>query len=59
MNATGHASAARIFYDTVRKEGIFTLYRGWVPAYFRLGPHAMICFPIFEQLRKLFGLSYL
>jgi hypothetical protein len=59
MNSTGNIGAFRILYDTVRQEGLFALYRGWVPAYFRLGPHAMICFPIFEQLRRLFGLSYL
>jgi hypothetical protein len=35
------------------------LFRGLVPAYLRLGPHALIAFPIFEQLRRLFGLEYL
>jgi len=48
-----------IFLDLIRKEGIRALFRGWLPAYLRLGPHALISFPIFEQIRKLFGLDYL
>lgn len=36
-----------------------SLFRGVVPAYLRLGPHALICFPLFEQLRVLLGLGYI
>lgn len=43
----------------VEEEGALILFRGWLPAYLRLGPHAIICFPVFEQLRRLFGLNYL
>eukprot|EP01039_Chlorochromonas_danica_P008301 gene8299-9152_t len=43
----------------VEEEGALVLFRGWLPAYLRLGPHAIICFPVFEQLRRLFGLNYL
>ena len=43
----------------LKKEGIFVLFRGWLPAYLRLGPHALICFPLFEQIRSIAGLSYL
>merc|ERR1711871_905214 len=35
----------------VQKEGAMALYKGWWPSYFRLGPHALIQFPILEQLR--------
>lgn len=34
-----------------------SLFRGVLPAYLRLGPHALICFPLFEQLRVLLGLG--
>jgi len=37
----------------------FNMFRGVVPAYFRLGPHALICFPIYEQFRNILGLEYL
>ena len=36
-----------------------SLFRGVVPAYLRLGPHALICFPLFERLRNAMGLGYL
>lgn len=43
----------------VKREGFLVLFRGWLPAYLRLGPHALICFPIFERLRHLMGLEYI
>jgi solute carrier family 25 (mitochondrial dicarboxylate transporter), member 10 len=52
-------SMLKLCYDIVREEGVVALFRGWFPAYFRLGPHAIICFPIFERLRKVMGLEYL
>ena len=36
-----------------------SLFRGVVPAYMRLGPHALICFPLFEALRNMLGFEYL
>ena len=53
------ANMAKSFMKVVKEEGVLTLFRGWVPAYLRLGPHALICFPILEQIRRLFGLSYI
>jgi len=41
----------------VRKEGPLALFRGWWPAYCRLGPHAILTFPLLEQMRLLLGLS--
>jgi hypothetical protein len=34
-----------------------TLFRGVAPAYMRIGPHALIAIPLFEQLRLLLGLD--
>jgi dicarboxylate transporter 10 len=45
--------------DIYFKEGLVTFFRGWLPAYLRLGPHALICFPVFEQIRKALGLNYI
>ena len=53
------ANMAKSLMKVVKEEGVLTLFRGWVPAYLRLGPHALICFPILEQIRRLFGLSYI
>eukprot|EP01040_Poterioochromonas_malhamensis_P002843 gene2843-3027_t len=43
----------------LKEEGLMIFFRGWLPAYLRLGPHALICFPVFEQLRRLLGLEYI
>jgi len=42
---------------TLRYEGVLALWKGWVPAYLRLGPQFMIGFPLMELFRtQLFGL---
>lgn len=45
--------------QTVRTEGPSALFRGWWPAYCRLGPHAILTFPLFERMRVWLGLSNL
>eukprot|EP00928_Gymnodinium_smaydae_P003782 TRINITY_DN11338_c0_g2_i1.p1 TRINITY_DN11338_c0_g2~~TRINITY_DN11338_c0_g2_i1.p1 ORF type:complete len:304 (+),score=37.36 TRINITY_DN11338_c0_g2_i1:44-913(+) len=47
------------FQILVRTEGPMALFRGWFPAYCRLGPHAILTFPLLEQVRRFFGLEYL
>ena len=42
---------------TVRNEGIFALYKGWVPTYLRMAPWSFIYFVTFEQLRRAAGMS--
>jgi hypothetical protein len=61
MCATGEAGTMRGVLRGLAAEGGLprSLFIGVVPAYMRLGPHALIAFPIFEQLRAVFGLSYL
>lgn len=41
----------------VKQEGIRALLSGWWPAYCRLAPHAILTFPLLEQLRCLAGLQ--
>ncbi|CAE8681521.1 unnamed protein product [Polarella glacialis] len=43
----------------LRDEGPAALFRGWWPAYCRLGPHAILTFPLLEQVRRALGLGYL
>jgi len=35
---------------TVRQEGFLSLWKGWLPAYARLGPHVLVTFVMLEQL---------
>jgi len=60
MASSTDSSIVRIVAQLVREGGFpLSLFRGVVPAYLRLGPHALICFPLLEQTRALFGLGYI
>ena len=50
---------ASVLLRLLRHEGPLALFNGWMPTYLRLGPHAVLTFPLFEAMRKLFGLDYL
>lgn len=50
-------SMTKTFTTLIKNEGPFVLFRGFLPSYLRLGPHALICFPVFEKLRLLVGLD--
>lgn len=59
MNGGALHSLHETVRGIVRSEGWTALYRGVLPAYLRLGPHALLCFPLLEQLRHAFGLPYI
>lgn len=61
MSAAGEEGTVRAVLRRLAAAGGMprSLFIGVLPAYMRLGPHALIAFPIFEQLRAAFGLSYL
>lgn len=58
MTAT-QTSSWEVFHMLVKVEGPASLFRGWFPAYLRLGPHSLLCFPMQEQIRAFLGLGYL
>jgi dicarboxylate transporter 10 len=35
----------------IRNEGIMSLFKGWTPAFIRLGPHTIVTFMVLEQLK--------
>jgi len=41
---------------TVQAEGVLGLWAGWVPGWMRLGPHTIVTFIAFEQLRAAVGM---
>lgn len=43
---------------TIRHEGAFGLYKGWLAMYLRLGPAVVVQVPMIEYARQLVGLSY-
>lgn len=53
MHSHDHqGGAASILINAVKNEGIGFAFRGWVPAFVRLGPQTIITFIVLEQLRK-------
>ena len=50
---------ASVLVRLLRNEGPLSLFNGWVPTYLRLGPHAILTFPLFEAMRRMMGLDYL
>ena len=48
-------AARRLFEE----HGYRVFLLGVVPSYLRLGPHALICFPLFERLRAFAGLDFI
>jgi hypothetical protein len=44
------------FVTTVRTEGALALYKGFTAQWLRLGPHTIVTFLVFEQLRRSAGM---
>ncbi|KAJ3027945.1 UNVERIFIED_CONTAM: hypothetical protein HDU68_002801 [Siphonaria sp. JEL0065] len=53
----GYTGIVDCFAKIVKAEGPMALFRGWVPSYCRIAPHFIISLPLYEQLRKGFGLG--
>lgn len=44
-----------VIIKTVKREGVFSLWKGFTPYFFRLGPHTILTFIFLEQLKNFFG----
>lgn len=42
----------KIMAHMIRSEGVGSLFRGWMPAFVRLGPHTIVTFIVLEQLKE-------
>ncbi len=58
MSSERPLGLSEISYRIWRREGLGGFWRGWLPAYCRLGPHALLQFPLLEQIRILLGLGH-
>ncbi len=43
-----------VLMKVVRKEGFFSLWKGFTPYYARLGPHTVLTFIFLEQMNKYY-----
>jgi dicarboxylate transporter 10 len=44
---------------SIKADGWTVFTRGWTGNLLRFGPHFIFSFPLYEQLRRLFGAGYL
>ncbi|KAL3853599.1 hypothetical protein ACJMK2_017135 [Sinanodonta woodiana] len=51
-----YSSAFDCFWKTLKTEGPLGLYKGFIPNWMRLGPHTIVTFFLFEELRRLVGM---
>lgn len=52
-----YSSSLDCFTQTARTEGLGGLYKGFMPVWMRIGPHTIITFFVFEQMRKMLGIK--
>ncbi|CAN0416585.1 mitochondrial 2-oxoglutarate/malate carrier protein [Lampetra fluviatilis] len=48
-----------VLMKVVRKEGFFSLWKGFTPYYARLGPHTVLTFIFLEQMNKFYKVYFL
>ncbi|XP_024935665.1 mitochondrial uncoupling protein Bmcp isoform X2 [Cephus cinctus] len=48
-----YSGSVDCFVQTVKNEGFFALYKGFIPTWFRMGPWNIIFFITYEQLKHL------
>lgn len=45
------------FFKTIKTEGVLGLYKGAIAHYLRVGPHTILTFVFFEQMKKLLNFN--
>jgi len=53
------ATLVKIAVETVQKEGVRALFRGYIPAITRQGPVIVVQMPIVEHIGLMLGVGYL
>jgi len=49
-----YKGAIDVLAKVVKREGFFSLWKGFAPYYFRLGPHTVLTFIFLEQMNRLY-----
>ena len=47
-----YKGALDVIMKVAKNEGFFSLWKGFTPYYFRLGPHTVITFIFLEQMNR-------
>jgi len=51
MASSSDATFSHVLIKSFREEGAKFLFKGWTPAFARLGPNTILLFVFFEQLK--------
>merc|ERR1719219_734360 len=54
-----YKGALDVLAKVVKQEGVFALWKGFTPYFFRLGPHTVITFIFLEQMNKQYKIRVL
>ena len=54
-----YKGAIDVILKVVRNEGVTSLWKGFTPYYFRLGPHTVLTFIFLEQMNKQYKIQVL
>ncbi|KAG8220117.1 mitochondrial carrier domain-containing protein [Butyriboletus roseoflavus] len=52
MGSSGNTSPLQVLVRSFREEGPMFMFKGWTPAFMRLGPNTILMFVFFEQLKR-------
>jgi len=58
MASALNQSNTEVLVQSLRNEGVGILFRGWVPAFMRLGPNTILLFVTLEQLKVLYRRTF-
>ncbi|KAI8575883.1 hypothetical protein K450DRAFT_259638 [Umbelopsis ramanniana AG] len=51
-NKHRHQTLVKHLVDIAKIEGVRALFKGWTPAFLRLGPHTIVTFLVLEELKR-------
>lgn len=54
-----YRGALDVIFKVAKNEGFFSLWKGFTPYYFRLGPHTVLTFIFLEQMNRLYKVHVL
>ena len=52
LNTVSFPTKCHFQFQVVKNEGFFSLWKGFTPYYFRLGPHTVLTFIFLEQVTQ-------
>lgn len=58
QSSTASAGALKMMILIVKEEGPRALFKGWLPAYSRLGPQTILTFIFLEMMKKYYRQRY-